>query len=240
MLERPRFKPHLRVEVVAGEGAFVLSGGSQTLLRGRLYELVVPYLGGGRSADEVCDQLEGQVSPAEVYYVITQLEKKGYLCEQEQSSRITRRPGGGRRPSIRGRRSVGWRRVRSMCGPTGSRPALSARCSRRWGFVWTTGRREARLGVVLVDGYQRTELAEYNADALRDGRAWLLARPVGRQIWIGPLFRPGVTACWECLAQRLRTNSPVATYLAGRSGRPAAAADDTCRRHRRRSRPRWG
>ena len=45
MLERPRFKPHLRVEVVPGEGAFVLSGGSQTLLRGRLYERVVPYLG---------------------------------------------------------------------------------------------------------------------------------------------------------------------------------------------------
>ena len=35
MLERPRFKPHLRVEVVPGEGAFVLAGGSQTLLKGK-------------------------------------------------------------------------------------------------------------------------------------------------------------------------------------------------------------
>ena len=83
MLERPRFKPHLRVEVVPGEGAFVLSGASQTLLRGRLYERVAPYIGSGRSADEVCDALEGQVTPAEVYYVIAQLETKGYLCEQE-------------------------------------------------------------------------------------------------------------------------------------------------------------
>ena len=32
---------------------------------------------------------------------------------------------------------------------------------------------------------------------LRNGRTWLLLRPVGRQIWIGPLFRPGLTACWE-------------------------------------------
>ena len=73
------------------------------------------------------------------------------------------------------------------------------------------------------------ELAEYNAEALRDGRAWLLARPVGRQIWIGPLFRPGLTGCWECLAHRLRTNSPVATYLAGRNGRPAAIGRRHCR-----------
>src|ERR1700677_2772965 len=72
MLERPRFKPHLRVEVVPGEGAFVLFGGSQTLLRGSLYERVAPLIGGGRSADDVCDELRGQVSPAEVYYVITQ------------------------------------------------------------------------------------------------------------------------------------------------------------------------
>ena len=55
MLERPRFKPHLRVEVVAGEGAFVLAGGTQTLLRGRLYERVVPWIGADRSADDVCD-----------------------------------------------------------------------------------------------------------------------------------------------------------------------------------------
>ena len=31
-------------------------------------------------------------------------------------------------------------------------------------------------------------------ERLRDGRPWLLFRPVGRQIWVGPLFRPGVTA----------------------------------------------
>ena len=47
----------------------------------------------------------------------------------------------------------------------------------------------------------------------------MLFRPVGRQIWAGPLFRPGVTACWECLALRLRANSPVATYLESRDGR---------------------
>jgi bacteriocin biosynthesis cyclodehydratase domain-containing protein len=226
MLERPRFKPHLRVEVVPGEGAFVLAGGSQTLLRGRLYERVAPQIGGGRSADEVCDVLEGQVSAAEVYYAIAQLEKKGFLCEQEQivpdheaawwwSQEVDPREAVRRLAES----PVNVRAHGVAAGPF--RELL-----RTMGIPLEDGFGESRLGVVLVDGYQRAELAAYNADALRGGRAWLLARPVGRRIWIGPLFRPGFTACWECLAQRLRTNSPVATYLAGRGGRTAAVADD--------------
>ena len=94
------------------------------------------------------------------------------------------------------------------------------------GICLDDGSEKASLGAVLVDGYQRTELAAHNAKFLRLGRPWLLVRPLGRQIWIGPLFRPGVTGCWECLAQRLRMNGPVAAYLAGRGSRPAPAADD--------------
>ena len=46
MLNRPRFRPHFHVEVVPGEGVFLLSDARQTLLRGRLYELVAPWLDG--------------------------------------------------------------------------------------------------------------------------------------------------------------------------------------------------
>jgi oxazoline/thiazoline synthase len=224
MLERPRFKPHLRMQVVAGEGAFVLSGDGQTLLRGRLYEQVAPSIGGGRSADDVCDALEGHVSAAEVYYVITQLEKKGYLCEHDQgfpdheaawwwAQSVDPREAARRLAAS----PVNVRTFGVESGPF--RALLET-----MGIRLEDGPGESGLGVVLVDNYQRTELAEYNAEALRHGRAWLLGRPVGRQVWIGPLFRPGVTACWECLAQRLRTNGPVATYLADRSGGPAATA----------------
>ncbi|MGP0066542.1 MAG: TOMM precursor leader peptide-binding protein [Isosphaeraceae bacterium] len=226
MLDRPRFKPHLRVEVVPGEGAFVLSDGSQTLLRGRLYERVAPCIGGGRSVDDVCDELDGQITAAEVYYVIAQLEKKGYLCEQEL---------------IVPEHEAAWWWARGVDPRAAVRRLAESPVSiRAYGvesgpfvdLLRTIGvRREDEsggvgLGVVLVDGYQRAELAAYNAEALRNGRTWLLLRPVGRQIWIGPLFRPGLTACWECLAHRLRTNSPVATYLAGRNRHVGPVADD--------------
>jgi ribosomal protein S12 methylthiotransferase accessory factor len=80
--------------------------------------------------------------------------------------------------------------------------------------------------VVLTDGYLRGELRACNEEALRGGRPWLLVKPLGRQVWVGPLFRPGETGCWECLAQRLRANSRVATYLQGRNGHAGAVVHD--------------
>src|SRR5262249_28877607 len=41
------------------------------------------------------------------------------------------------------------------------------------------------------------------------------------------LFRPGVTGCWECLAQRLRANRPVVTYVDAKAGR-TAIEDQAC------------
>src|SRR6185503_14747831 len=32
-------------------------------------------------------------------------------------------------------------------------------------------------------------------------------------LWIGPIFEPGTTACWACLAQRLEGNRQLETYL---------------------------
>jgi len=73
--------------------------------------------------------------------------------------------------------------------------------------------RGAALRVVVVDDYLRPPLAELNAEALRTGRPWVLLRPTGRVAWLGPRFVPGRSACWECLAQRLRGNRPLQALL---------------------------
>ena len=46
MLKRPRFKPHYHIEIIEGEGVFILSEIEQTVLQGRLYEQVAPLLDG--------------------------------------------------------------------------------------------------------------------------------------------------------------------------------------------------
>ena len=79
--------------------------------------------------------------------------------------------------------------------------------------------RAGSFGVVLTDDYLRSELGAFNQEALRADRPWMLVKPVGCEIWVGPVFRPGRAGCWECLAQRLRMNRPVESFLRARNGR---------------------
>src|SRR5262245_6716757 len=85
MLRRPQFKPGFHVEVVDGEGAFLLSEQTQVLLSGRLYALVASRIDGRRSADEIVEGLSPWASAAEVYYTLARLEAKGYLVESDDT-----------------------------------------------------------------------------------------------------------------------------------------------------------
>jgi ribosomal protein S12 methylthiotransferase accessory factor len=76
-----------------------------------------------------------------------------------------------------------------------------------------SARSASGLLCVVTDDYLRAGLETYNQEALSSGRPWLLVKPVGCQIWIGPLFQPGKTGCWECLAQRLRANREAEVYV---------------------------
>jgi oxazoline/thiazoline synthase len=222
MLTRPRFLPHFHVEVVPGEGVFLLSDSRQTLLRGRLYELVAPWLD-GRTAHEVCHGLQGQASPADIYYTLAQLESKNYLYEADAGLPI-------------GHAAL-WSSQQIAPGAAARALANHPVVVRAFGvdagpFVELLQSLHVKVAdtgpadVVLTDSYVRDELQACNTESLRAGRDWLLVKPLGRQVWVGPLFRPDKTGCWECLAQRLRANFPVASYLHGKSSQAGAVVND--------------
>jgi ribosomal protein S12 methylthiotransferase accessory factor len=222
MLHRPRFRPDFHVEVLPGEGVLLLSSSRQALLRGHLYELVAPWLD-GRTAEDVCHQLQGTASPAAVYYTLAQLERKDFVCEEEEGFL----PGQAALWSslqvapVAAAQRLAERPVAVRALGVEAGPFLELLQSLR---VRVAG--EGAADVVLTDSYLRGELQTCNAEALRSGRPWLLVKPVGRQVWIGPLFRPGKTGCLECLAQRLRASSPITTYLQERNGHTAAVVED--------------
>jgi ribosomal protein S12 methylthiotransferase accessory factor len=72
---------------------------------------------------------------------------------------------------------------------------------------------DGRLCVVLTEDYLCDELDAFNLKALTYGHPWLLVKPVGTELWIGPLFLPEKTGCWACLAHRLRGAGKVESYL---------------------------
>ena len=73
----------------------------------------------------------------------------------------------------------------------------------------------ASLALVITDDYLHPGLEQFNEQAQQP---WLLVKPVGAKIWLGPLIVPGRTACWSCLAQRLRLNKPLEAFISQQKG----------------------
>jgi ribosomal protein S12 methylthiotransferase accessory factor len=216
MLSRPQFKPHYHIERVEGEGVYLLSESDQRLLRGHLYEWVAPLIDGRRTAADIVDHLQDQVSADDVNYALLKLEQTGYLAEGDD-----RPPAGeaahwsiqGIEPRQATRRLAEARVKVTALGAVETEPFLALLY-----LVHVRVGAPGHLGVVLTDDYLRPGLREYNRQALADGRPWLLVKPVGCQLWVGPVFRPGKTGCWECLAQRLERNRGAEAYLQAKNG----------------------
>jgi bacteriocin biosynthesis cyclodehydratase domain-containing protein len=82
---------------------------------------------------------------------------------------------------------------------------------------------DANILVVVTEDYGDTRLERINEARLADGRPWIMLKLVGSLLWIGPFFRPGATACWGCLQQRLRLNRQTELVVSERLGRPIRA-----------------
>ncbi|WP_164019986.1 TOMM precursor leader peptide-binding protein [Pyxidicoccus trucidator] len=214
-LEVPAFKAHLRVEPLPPESVRVDGGGERLRLRGRLYFDLTRLIDGRRTVDQLLQALTRRHSAAEVHYALDQLVAQGCLIEAE--------------PEVPGGLAAHWHALGVSARAATAALAKSSVEVRTLGDVpvrpvrealhaegLRTTRRGAALTLVLVDDYLQAPLEGLNREALRTGTPWVLARPGGAVAWLGPRFVPGTTACWECLAWRLRANLPPSPRVARR------------------------
>lgn len=211
MIHRPAFKPCFHLATVEDEGTFLLSEQGHFVLTGHLNDLVVPLIDGRRTADDIADHLRGAARMEEVYYALAMLEKSGHLVEADDDAA----------PET----AAFWTALGIDTHAARERLARTRVAVRSIGGVSTKGvartlhglgldtAPRGELTIVLADDYLQPELEEINAEHLDAGTPWLLAKPSGVIHWIGPIFVPGRTGCWRCLAQRLRGNREVESYL---------------------------
>src|SRR5271157_129833 len=213
-MTRPVFKPHLQVSVIPGEGVLVLFEEKAWALHGEVYELLVPLMDGSRDADALVEALAGKVDGARVYYALARLEKNGHIAEsvpdiQKETAAFWHGMGSEPRAAIEAIRS---RRVRVRAvGEADAAPLR--RALEDLGMVLAEGE-TVDFEAVVTDDYLRQELDALNAAALEAGRPWLLVKPVGHEPWLGPLFVPGKTGCYRCLAMKLARNRPAYRFVA--------------------------
>jgi ribosomal protein S12 methylthiotransferase accessory factor len=216
---RPCIRPNFRVEVVAPKHVYLLSEHASHVLTGQLYCAVVPYLNGRYTVDEIHDRLSETVSREHVDHVIARLRRLGHVCDD-----VDGMPAGvaafwselGFSPD---RVALCLRESRVVLKAVGDvdparldvllfEAGLSVEFDRSRNsrdFSETTG----DLLVVITDDYLRPDLENINRASLASGRPWMLVKPVGSVAWLGPIFKPGETGCWQCLAQRLAGNEEI-------------------------------
>ncbi|HEY7375357.1 MAG TPA: TOMM precursor leader peptide-binding protein [Polyangia bacterium] len=220
---RPVLKTHLRIEDAGETGLFLCGEGTLVHLEGALFSQLLPLLDGRRTTQEIVRALGAELDAASAYYALHQLEERGCLADAEtlgdrERAEVAYWHAVGQDPAAVaasladrpielvtvGEAAVGDATANDL------RELLAMEGVRVTGDVWPK--------VVLVDDYLHDGLAAIDAAARREGGEWLLARPAGRVLWVGPWFGGRGAACWHCLADRLRGRRAIERLAASEPG----------------------
>ena len=225
MPDRPRFKYCFRVEAAPPDCLFLLSEHHTFLLSGSLYQKVASLIDGRRSAQDIARELQNQVSLPEIFFILMSMERKGYLVEATEGENASEAGFWENWDVDASQARDRLAAARAGLHALGSSEALAAGRDRLASALQEINvsvcgngdngksANDADIDIVLVEDYLDPELERYNQYALEHQRPWILAKPVGTVLWLGPLFQPGETGCWQCLANRLEGNRPVDSFV---------------------------
>ncbi|MFD9894026.1 TOMM precursor leader peptide-binding protein [Amycolatopsis sp. NPDC059027] len=203
------FKRHLRAEISEGNGAYLFSEQGVIAMRGAHIASLAALLDGTRGLDDLLRARPDGMVPEQVTGLLARLVEAGLISlrtpeDQAADERtlaywdaagidaaaVARgKPAGVRLIAVGD--EVDTAQVERALADAALEPDRGDR-----GLA--TG-----LSVVLCEDYLDPRLADIDAEHRRTGQPWLLARPVGAQVWIGPFLQPGESGCWHCLESRL-------------------------------------
>ncbi len=216
MFERPAFKHHLHVAAIQPDSLVLLTESSHALLMGPVLAELGPLLDGHHTVGDLVMALQSVASPGDILYALNQLAARGFLIEGlgEAATPASAfwHSFGAEAPVARARLAAARVGLRALGpGAQALREALTSLAVR----VEESG----DVTIVVTDDYLNPALEEVNAQQLAARQPWLLVKLVGSVLWLGPWFQPPDSACWACLAQRLRDNRQVEAYIQAKLGR---------------------
>jgi ribosomal protein S12 methylthiotransferase accessory factor len=211
--------------VVPAEAVYLISESRMTALSGPSIEMMAPLLDGTRTLAEVRREMSPYLPADAVDRLITRLSEEKLvslrrpqaagtrdmaaeaywdLADVDTDKAVSTVASAHVEVVILG--SADFSAAAGACRATGL--TVTGRAAEPGAGPEGAGSRQsiAALTLVLCDDYLDPRLGAVNASHLASGRPWLLARTVGADAWVGPVFRPGAGACWTCLAKRLAGN----------------------------------
>ncbi len=218
-----QFAPHFSVYVLPPDIVCLYSEDRKFFLHGELYCAVADAIGAGKSLGQIAREL-GKKYPADVINeAFKRLIDRGYVIPKLRSAAGAAAAywaSLGIPPAI-AEENLKKCRVRIEAIEAKGAKELSAALG-KLGVRVVAGK--ADLTVVVVNDYLEARLAELNRKHLSDKTPWLLVQPSGIFPLVGPVFLPGKSACWACLADRMERNREVKALLDRRHARRVVAS----------------
>jgi oxazoline/thiazoline synthase len=224
MIIQPRFKASFDVHTVDDQVLFLQDEHRSAILDGPIYAHIAKLVDGHRTSSEIVVTLQDKFPIQNIFFAMNILERRSYLVESENAPAndesafleyLYQRSGEeGELPPGTSRivnstvslESVGNLRSDILAAALGENDLEVAE--------------NGDLRIVITDDYLRPELEQINLQQQTSGKPWLLIKPVGMVLWIGPLMVPGETGCWSCLAHRLAANRQIETFIQEQGPRP--------------------
>src|SRR5262249_19936311 len=211
----PRFAPNFTVYVLPHDVVCLYSEDRKFFLHGPLYcALARAIAAGEKSSRALVRELERDFPSDQIREALKRLVDRRFILTKPPAS-----PNGaaaaywaslGLSPETAEKNLKNFPvRIRSMNVQGEAQLAAALRT-----FGVRVGRRSAKLTVTLVSDYLDEQLAELNRQHLSDGTPWLLVQPSGIFPLVGPVLRPGDSACWACLGERMQRNREIKALIA--------------------------
>ncbi|HUQ57995.1 TOMM precursor leader peptide-binding protein [Lentzea sp.] len=229
--QRIGFKRHLRPQIVQGEAVYLFGETGVTAIAGTHVETLAPLLDGTRDLAALLRDVPADLTADKVARMLTRLAAAGLIGKRgtEDGSATTEASlaywdAAGLDPSDAAEATTTSLVSVVAIGDTDHEAIAEA--LRRNGLTVTSG--SADLTVVACADYLTPELRDIDDAHRAAGTPWLLVKPVGAQVCVGPFFSPGDDGpCWRCLATRLSVNRKAEAHVRARCGQRGPAPRPT-------------
>jgi ribosomal protein S12 methylthiotransferase accessory factor len=220
----PQFAPNFTVFVLPPDVVCLYSEDRKFLLHGELYCALASAIGkGGTSLQNLIGELERDFPSDKIQEALRRLIDRRYVLPATSSSNgavAAYWASLGLPPEIAEQNLQKCRvHIQSIDvrGETELATALGELGVR-------VVKRSPDLMVTLVNDYLEVRLDELNRQRLSDGVPWALVQPSGIFPLVGPVFKQGQSACWTCLAERMKRNREVKALIDRRQARCVAVS----------------
>ena len=209
----PQFAPNFTVYTLPPDVVCLYSEDRKFFLHGELYcALASAIVEGGKSVRELIRGLEREFPSDKIVEALKRLVDRRHVLLESHAFDDTVAAywaSLGLSPST-AERNLQSCRVRLQAIDVQGATELSDALS---GLGVRVVKRSPDLTVTLVNDYLEGRLPDLNRQHLSDHTPWLLVQPSGIFPLVGPVLRPGKSACWTCLAERMKRNREIRALL---------------------------